>query len=818
MDQKCESLRQEFLRILQEIEKVEKSQDIPDQKAYQPDKYESCVKIKGKSILPPLMTERRREECQHWKKKAIEIETKKEAEMIVAKPRQRKNSYTLEEPSPVLLAYMERFGSVEPEPLSQNQVVIGAASKIAQNQEELEQKLEDRNASGLNQYATTHMQQSVFRMEQSSSKIQSAAEVTNESPKSISKMLQSSSKIQQNTPNEAECQNPDCILENYLTDISKAPVIVKNQEVGSPGKENVPPLSITENTVTNPEHVQEVEGSDMKLLSPIKDGPTWALQSPAKPIVPQLDEPEIEVIIGATSKIAENQKELQQKCEDRNASRLNQYAMHMQQSVSRMEQSASRILQSAAEVTNESGASPPSKIMQHLSLIDQFTSSKSEPKTTQTPTKIDSKESERSSTMTQTSTKEDIWFTPKQSLSPSKMTQTPTKEQRSEPKESPSPTQMTPTKEEPNESKQSQSPSKTTQTLIAISQTLETDSIPSKEVLPQPQFDLKPKIQEEEPSSILTVDSSLMNSMSLPISSVNTQIEAPLNPKAQIEAAVSALAAEQQKAIQKMLDEQSKQREELRLLFEEQQKQLISSVLSSIPTSAMTSSMTDRTESQVSSTSTLIHRSKSPVIPTVKPKLDPQSLILPESYDLPVAAKTPENHVRFEQLSALIKGHLTRRLLKTSKVQNIINSMKDTMNIALQLHRETKDYPSLEDVQLHSRLLHQLQKESVALHNIFFKYTTVQRMNILRLDSELKKDLQVSKPKRVSAVTMAKIQQKQQIQEMLKNPLKKQPKSPKRRLNFDSSETATTSTKSSVATVTSRKTGVRPIMHSKPWK
>ena len=65
------------------------------------------------------------------------------------------------------------------------------------------------------------------------------------------------------------------------------------------------------------------------------------------------------------------------------------------------------------------------------------------------------------------------------------------------------------------------------------------------------QFDLNQKPQEEEPSSILTVDSSLMNSMSLPIS-VNTQIEAPVNPKAQIEAAVSALAAEQQKAIQKL--------------------------------------------------------------------------------------------------------------------------------------------------------------------------------------------------------------------------------------------------------------------------
>jgi len=140
MDQKCESLRQEFLRILQEIEKVEKSQDIPE-KTYEPNKYESCVKIKGKPILPPLMTESKREECQHWKKRAIEIENQKKAE-IMAKPRQRRDSYTLEEPSPVLLAHMQRFGTVEPEPQVEVEI-IGAASKIAQNQEELEQKLEE---------------------------------------------------------------------------------------------------------------------------------------------------------------------------------------------------------------------------------------------------------------------------------------------------------------------------------------------------------------------------------------------------------------------------------------------------------------------------------------------------------------------------------------------------------------------------------------------------------------------------------------------------------------------------------------------------
>ena len=260
-----------------------------------------------------------------------------------------------------------------------------------------------------------------------------------------------------------------------------------------------------------------------------------------------MDEVENEVIIGAASKIAENQEELQQKLEEssRMTSRLNQYAMQMQESVSRMEQSTSRIREDAAEVTHES---PPSKIVQHLSLIDQFITSKSQ---------SESKEPE----ITQTPTKEIA----------SKLTQTPTKE---EPNQSPSKTTQTPTKE--------QSPSKTTQAPDA-------DHIPTKEVPKKPQFDLKqPQLNhEEEPSSIVTVDSSLMNSMSLPVT-VNTQIEAPFNPKAQLEAAISALAAEQQKEIQKLIDEQAKQREQLNQLFEEQRKQLISSVLNSIP-SVMTS-------------------------------------------------------------------------------------------------------------------------------------------------------------------------------------------------------------------------------------
>lgn len=51
MERSIESLRIEFLRILDEIEKITNGD-----KEYEPSKYESCIKIDGKPILPPLMT------------------------------------------------------------------------------------------------------------------------------------------------------------------------------------------------------------------------------------------------------------------------------------------------------------------------------------------------------------------------------------------------------------------------------------------------------------------------------------------------------------------------------------------------------------------------------------------------------------------------------------------------------------------------------------------------------------------------------------------------------------------------------------------
>ena len=105
--------------------------------------------------------------------------------------------------------------------------------------------------------------------------------------------------------------------------------------------------------------------------------------------------------------------------------------------------------------------------------------------------------------------------------------------------------------------------------------------------------------------------------------------------------------------------------------------------------------------------------------------------------------------------------------------------MKDVTKIALQLHKESRrqNPTRSEDIQLHSRLLQQRQKESDAIHDIFFKYSAQQRINIIKQDREIEfqKRFRVSpggnfsgSSKRISAVTMAKIQQKQQLQALIK--------------------------------------------------
>ena len=133
-------------------------------------------------------------------------------------------------------------------------------------------------------------------------------------------------------------------------------------------------------------------------------------------------------------------------------------------------------------------------------------------------------------------------------------------------------------------------------------------------------------------------------------------------------------------------------------------------------------------------------RSPSPVVPALPMYLRPESRILPSNYQVPPEVYTNDKlHKGFCRLSGIVKGFLIRRLMKTERVQRIIGSMRDTMTIALQLHREAKQVSmvhtgsntssearpikkvTMQDVELHRRLLQQLFKDSQEFHNIFFK-------------------------------------------------------------------------------------------------
>ena len=121
------------------------------------------------------------------------------------------------------------------------------------------------------------------------------------------------------------------------------------------------------------------------------------------------------------------------------------------------------------------------------------------------------------------------------------------------------------------------------------------------------------------------------------------------------------------------------------------------------------------------------------------------------------------------RLTALARGHLTRRLLRTDKVENIKRTIKETVACAVNLHLESGDSdrpPSREDLQLHSRLLAQIESACQSLHNIFFGLNTAERMNILALNraarqrSTNSRGNQSDGKKRISAATEARLKTK----------------------------------------------------------
>ncbi|CAH1786832.1 unnamed protein product [Owenia fusiformis] len=149
---------------------------------------------------------------------------------------------------------------------------------------------------------------------------------------------------------------------------------------------------------------------------------------------------------------------------------------------------------------------------------------------------------------------------------------------------------------------------------------------------------------------------------------------------------------------------------------------------------------------------------------------------------LPTNEHLPENIVRgFCKLSAAVKGYLTRRLLRTEKVQATIKTIRDTAEFALNFQAETpikKGVYSRQDKILNDRILAQLQAAMLEFYDIFFEISIPEKMSLIdqsrRLEQEkLQKEFnavhqsktsKAIRDKRLSAATLKAMERKKKAQ------------------------------------------------------
>jgi len=247
-----------------------------------------------------------------------------------------------------------------------------------------------------------------------------------------------------------------------------------------------------------------------------------------------------------------------------------------------------------------------------------------------------------------------------------------------------------------------------------------------------------------------------------PVEESATNIEEPttaVGHRASIQDAVSTLAKEQQCRIQELERRQEEQRRQLEEQFKEQQRLLVASILAAKADSANKSF-------SVLAENDEANRSTSPPVPAASARPNTGLVLrtpLPAEWRPPVAVDEPQVRRGLILATAAAKGWLVRRLMRTRRVANLVEGIRDTLAAALQLHAESSTSITGADVDLHRRLLQQINRHCQEMHRVFFKMPTEERMRIIRADyqtsrMETKAD---AKPRRLSAVTLAKLQERE---------------------------------------------------------
>ncbi|XP_052068672.1 uncharacterized protein LOC127707951 isoform X3 [Mytilus californianus] len=146
----------------------------------------------------------------------------------------------------------------------------------------------------------------------------------------------------------------------------------------------------------------------------------------------------------------------------------------------------------------------------------------------------------------------------------------------------------------------------------------------------------------------------------------------------------------------------------------------------------------------------------------------------------PESAFDPRLQHCFDRVSACVKGYLTRRLLVTEKVQEVVKTISDTKCFARSFQAETpikKGQVNNQDRDLLDRIIAQLQAALLDVHEIFFDIPVWERMQIIDHDRQLRGERRLresgattrssvsSSQPRISSATLKAMERKRKAQE-----------------------------------------------------
>ncbi|XP_021024216.1 centriolar coiled-coil protein of 110 kDa isoform X3 [Mus caroli] len=103
----------------------------------------------------------------------------------------------------------------------------------------------------------------------------------------------------------------------------------------------------------------------------------------------------------------------------------------------------------------------------------------------------------------------------------------------------------------------------------------------------------------------------------------------------------------------------------------------------------------------------------------------------------------PEIQAKFNKITAVAKGFLTRKLMQTDKLKQLRQTVKDTMEFIRSFQSEAplkRGVVSAQDASLQERVLAQLRAALYGIHDIFFVMDAAERMSILHHDREARKE------------------------------------------------------------------------------